>query len=43
MAITTFANDISAVAMGIVKAIYQIAYGSNPDKTFEQSVQFWGL
>ncbi|KAF3356324.1 hypothetical protein VdG1_06418 [Verticillium dahliae VDG1] len=32
-----------AVAMGIVKAIYQIAYGSNPDKTFEQSVQFWGF
>ncbi|RNJ58055.1 hypothetical protein D7B24_005200 [Verticillium nonalfalfae] len=32
-----------AVAMGVVKAIYQIAYGSNPDKTFEQSVQFWGF
>ncbi|KAM0326605.1 hypothetical protein ACHAQA_006474 [Verticillium albo-atrum] len=29
--------------MGVVKAIYQIAYGSNPDKTFEQSVQFWGF
>ncbi|KAJ0336147.1 hypothetical protein COL922a_008310 [Colletotrichum nupharicola] len=32
-----------AVAMGIVKAIYQIGFGANPDKTFEQSIQFWGL
>ncbi|EQB53454.1 hypothetical protein GCG54_00005355 [Colletotrichum gloeosporioides] len=32
-----------AVAMGIVKAIYQIGFGANPDKTFEQSIQFWGF
>lgn len=34
---------LSAVAMGIVKAIYRIGFGANPDKTFEQSIQFWGL
>ncbi|RYP71169.1 hypothetical protein DL771_004969 [Monosporascus sp. 5C6A] len=32
-----------AVAMGIVKAVYQIEYGSEKDKTFTQSVQFWGF
>ncbi|RYO86468.1 hypothetical protein DL766_008129 [Monosporascus sp. MC13-8B] len=32
-----------AVAMGIVKAVYQITYGSTKDKTFTQSVQFWGF
>ncbi|RYP89908.1 hypothetical protein DL770_004001 [Monosporascus sp. CRB-9-2] len=32
-----------AVAMGIVKAVYQITYGSAKDKTFTQSVQFWGF
>ncbi|OLN91607.1 hypothetical protein CCHL11_06613 [Colletotrichum chlorophyti] len=32
-----------AVAMGVVKAIYQLAYGTDPDKTFNQSVQFWGF
>ncbi|CAJ2501282.1 Uu.00g041350.m01.CDS01 [Anthostomella pinea] len=32
-----------AVAMGIVKAVYQIAYGTQKDKTFMQSVQFWGF
>jgi hypothetical protein len=29
--------------MGIVKAVYQIAYAKEADKTFRQSVQFWGL
>lgn len=33
----------SAVAMGVVKAVYQIAFGKQSDKTFRQSVQFWGL
>jgi hypothetical protein len=33
----------SAVVMGIVKSIYQIAFGAQPDKTFNQSIQFWGL
>lgn len=33
----------SAVAMGIVKAVFQIAFAREPDKTFNQSVQFWGL
>ncbi|KAF9879167.1 integral membrane protein [Colletotrichum karsti] len=30
-----------AVAMGIIKSIYQIAYGKDMDKTFYQSIQFW--
>jgi hypothetical protein len=29
--------------MGIVKSIYQIAFGAQRDKTFNQSIQFWGL
>lgn len=29
--------------MGIVKAVYQIAFATQPDKTFNQSIQFWGL
>ena len=29
--------------MGIVKAIYQIAFSREKDKTFTQSIQFWGL
>ncbi|TPX15261.1 uncharacterized protein E0L32_004538 [Thyridium curvatum] len=33
----------SAVVMGILKAIYQIAFGSDKDKTFHQWVQFWGF
>lgn len=33
----------SAVAMGIVKAVYQIAFATEPDKTFRQSITFWGL
>ncbi|OHF04227.1 hypothetical protein CORC01_00566 [Colletotrichum orchidophilum] len=32
-----------AVAMGIVKAFYQLAYDSEPDKTFNRSIQFWGF
>ncbi|KXH61961.1 hypothetical protein CSAL01_00967 [Colletotrichum salicis] len=32
-----------AVAMGIVKAVYQLANDSEPDKTFNRSIQFWGL
>ncbi|KAK4243124.1 hypothetical protein C7999DRAFT_18479 [Corynascus novoguineensis] len=32
-----------AVAMGIVKSIYQIAFAREPDKTFNQSIQFWGF
>ncbi|KAK3326856.1 hypothetical protein B0H66DRAFT_589376 [Apodospora peruviana] len=32
-----------AVAMGIVKAVYQIAFSKEKDKTFYQSVQFWGF
>ncbi|KAK3305934.1 uncharacterized protein B0T15DRAFT_435256 [Chaetomium strumarium] len=32
-----------AVVMGIVKAVYQIAYAKEADKTFRQSVQFWGF
>ncbi|KXX76976.1 hypothetical protein MMYC01_207139 [Madurella mycetomatis] len=32
-----------AVAMGIVKAVFQIAFAREPDKTFHQSVQFWGF
>ncbi|KAK1963320.1 hypothetical protein LY78DRAFT_614479 [Colletotrichum sublineola] len=30
-----------AVAMGVVKSFYQIAYGKDADKTFHQSIQFW--
>ncbi|OLN85063.1 hypothetical protein CCHL11_10248 [Colletotrichum chlorophyti] len=30
-----------AVAMGLVKSIYQVAYGKDTDKTFYQSIQFW--
>lgn len=29
--------------MGIVKSVYQIAFARMPDKTFNQSIQFWGL
>ncbi|EAQ83675.1 hypothetical protein CHGG_10079 [Chaetomium globosum CBS 148.51] len=32
-----------AVAMGIVKSVYQIAFARMPDKTFNQSIQFWGF
>ena len=32
-----------AVAMGIVKAVYQIAFSKMTDKTFNQSIQFWGF
>ncbi|KZL64073.1 integral membrane protein [Colletotrichum incanum] len=32
-----------AVAMGIVKAYYQINFDSEPDKTFNRSIQFWGF
>jgi hypothetical protein len=29
--------------MGVVKAYYQIAYPKQADRTFKQSIQFWGL
>lgn len=29
--------------MGILKAVYQIAFGTDPDKHFRQNIQFWGL
>jgi len=32
-----------AVAMGIVKAVFQFEYGKERDPTFRQSVQFWGF
>ncbi|KAI1850769.1 hypothetical protein JX265_004480 [Neoarthrinium moseri] len=32
-----------AVTFGIVKSVHQIAYGSVTDKSFKQSVQFWGF
>ncbi|KAK4236380.1 hypothetical protein C8A03DRAFT_16974 [Achaetomium macrosporum] len=32
-----------AVVMGIVKAVYQIAFARESDKTFRQSIQFWGF
>ncbi|KAF3025013.1 hypothetical protein E8E14_014155 [Neopestalotiopsis sp. 37M] len=32
-----------AVALGGVKAYYQIAFASDRDKTFRQSIQFWGF
>nr|XP_036577748.1 uncharacterized protein CTRU02_12268 [Colletotrichum truncatum]KAF6784807.1 hypothetical protein CTRU02_12268 [Colletotrichum truncatum] len=32
-----------AVAIGIVKAVYQINAHNNHDSTFNQSVQFWGF
>lgn len=31
------------MALGGVKAYYQIAFASDRDKTFRQSIQFWGL
>lgn len=33
----------SAVALGIVKAWYQIGFSSDTDKTFNQYIQFYGL
>ncbi|KAI0134226.1 hypothetical protein BJ170DRAFT_690509 [Xylariales sp. AK1849] len=33
----------AAVAFGVVKGVQQIAFGAKTDKTFEQSVQFWGF
>ncbi|KAK6223859.1 hypothetical protein LQW54_000003 [Pestalotiopsis sp. IQ-011] len=32
-----------AVALGGVKAYYQIAFATDKDKSFKQSIQFWGL
>ncbi|KZL86411.1 integral membrane protein, partial [Colletotrichum incanum] len=32
-----------AVAMGIIKAVYQIAYGSDMDKTFHYHIFVWGF
>ncbi|KAJ3941175.1 uncharacterized protein N0V96_009053 [Colletotrichum fioriniae] len=32
-----------AVSMGIVKAVYQLNNDSEPDKTFNRSIQFWGF
>ncbi|KAK1753603.1 hypothetical protein QBC47DRAFT_430405 [Echria macrotheca] len=32
-----------AVAMGILKAYYQLAFSKERDKTFNQHVQFWGF
>ncbi|KAK4156003.1 hypothetical protein C8A00DRAFT_13028 [Chaetomidium leptoderma] len=32
-----------ALIMGIVKSVYQIAFARMPDKTFNQSIQFWGF
>ncbi|KAK1702429.1 uncharacterized protein BDZ83DRAFT_725205 [Colletotrichum acutatum] len=32
-----------AVAMGIIKAVYQLNNDSEPDKTFKRSIQFWGF
>ncbi|WQF78849.1 hypothetical protein CDEST_03863 [Colletotrichum destructivum] len=32
-----------AVAMGIVKAYYQATADSDPDKTFNRNIQFWGF
>ncbi|KAK5660002.1 hypothetical protein OQA88_13468 [Cercophora sp. LCS_1] len=32
-----------AVVMGILKAVYQIAFSRDPDKTFNQWIQFWGF
>ncbi|KAL2266771.1 hypothetical protein VTJ83DRAFT_6123 [Remersonia thermophila] len=32
-----------AVALGIVKAVYQIAFSGEKDRTFYQSIQFWGF
>ncbi|KAK8050387.1 hypothetical protein PG994_012117 [Apiospora phragmitis] len=32
-----------AVALGVVKAYYQIGFGADKDKTFNQSIQFWGF
>lgn len=36
-------SHVSAVAMGIVKAYYQATADSDPDKTFNRNIQFWGL
>jgi hypothetical protein len=33
----------SAVVMGALKAVWQIAFSWDKDKTFTQGVQFWGL
>ncbi|KAL1837291.1 hypothetical protein VTJ49DRAFT_4057 [Mycothermus thermophilus] len=32
-----------AVSLGIVKAVYQIAFSGERDRTFYQSIQFWGF
>ncbi|KPM34582.1 hypothetical protein AK830_g11994 [Neonectria ditissima] len=32
-----------AVIMGILKAVFQIAYSKDVDKTFNQWIQFWGF
>ncbi|KAF9874227.1 integral membrane protein [Colletotrichum karsti] len=32
-----------AVAMGIIKAVYQIAFGSDMDKTFHYHIYVWGF
>ncbi|KAK3358804.1 hypothetical protein B0T25DRAFT_620651 [Lasiosphaeria hispida] len=32
-----------AVATGVVKAVYQIAFSNEPDKTFGYSIQLWGF
>ncbi|KAH6874690.1 hypothetical protein B0T10DRAFT_415115 [Thelonectria olida] len=32
-----------AVVMGVLKAIYQIAFSKDKDKTFNQWIQFWGF
>ncbi|KAH8672964.1 hypothetical protein BGZ61DRAFT_427561 [Ilyonectria robusta] len=32
-----------AVVMGILKAIFQIAFATDTDKSFNQWIQFWGL
>jgi hypothetical protein len=29
--------------MGIVKAVYQMGFAKEDDKTFQQSTHFWGL
>ncbi|KAH8168691.1 integral membrane protein [Sarocladium implicatum] len=33
----------AAVGLGIAKAVYQIGFGSNQDKTFNSWVTFWGF
>ncbi|KAM5352647.1 hypothetical protein ACJ41O_005369 [Fusarium nematophilum] len=32
-----------AVVMGILKAVFQISFARDPDKTFNQWIQFWGF